>query len=156
MAKGWKPQLQDPITITIATNASSGSNTNIKTRSLSRPHIPRSSSAELLSKFSPDSSPDDNTTNLRHELERQLDGRFASVRKSRSESPLRHSDVPVTAGRMSRMPQDPRIAKRNSDVRLEVGMGLLEKENEKERGKKTGRMAFEEVKNKPLPKIAAL
>jgi len=153
MAKGWKPQLQDQVTN--ATNSS-----NVKRRG-SRAHIPRSSSAELLSKFSPDSSPDDNTVNLRNELERELDGRLAlgkreSVRKSRSESPLRHSDLPGRATslfprdvRLSRMPQEPRIMKRNSETRLEVGMGLLE-------GKEKKRMTFDEVKNKPLPKIAAL
>lgn len=164
MAKGWKPQLQDPVPIAGPSNSGTATTNNVKTPtptpSLSRPHIPRSSSAELLSKFSPDSSPDDNTVNLRRELERQLDDRFASVRKSRSESPLRqmrHSDVPVAAKRMSRMPQDPRIAKRNSDVRMEVGMAMLERERERKgKGKERGRWEFEEVKNKPLPKIAAL
>jgi hypothetical protein len=121
MAKGWKPILQ-PSDTTILHHPGK---------------IVRSSSAEMLSKFSPDSSPDTSDVSPRTELERELANRLSlakrgSIRKSRSESPMRHSDIPLGPMRISRMPQEPYSPKRAK------------------------RMTFDDVKNKPLPKIAAL
>lgn len=121
MAKGWKPTLQ-PSDSTILHHPAK---------------ITRSSSAEMLSKFSPDSSPDTSDVSPRTELERELANRLsqakrASIRKSRSESPMQHSDGPIGPMRISRMPQEPYSPKRAK------------------------RMTFDDIKNKPLPKIAAL
>lgn len=136
MAKGWKPQLQ-------------GRQDGVNNHPL---RIIRSSSAELLSKFSPDSSPEDNSVNLRRELERELESVLSHassrpLRRSRSESPLRHSDIPggtthvnrVTM--ISRMPQNPRMPKH-----ADTGAGAQQ----------SRRMTYDELKNKPLPRIAAL
>ncbi|KAF2793673.1 hypothetical protein K505DRAFT_375197 [Melanomma pulvis-pyrius CBS 109.77] len=149
-AKGWKPRLHGQEE-TLERNAAK---------------ITRSSSAELLSKFSPDSSPDDNTVDLRKAFENELEARWSiamdsrdrvPVRKSRSASPLRGSAVPESsakgrdelAGRatkVSRMPQEPRIAKQTT-ARIGVGAGKVIEGR---------RLTFDEVKNKPLPRIAAL
>ncbi|KAF1998169.1 hypothetical protein P154DRAFT_439759 [Amniculicola lignicola CBS 123094] len=121
--------------------------------------------------------------NLQHRLSLHLQmggpasaGPPIPIRKSRSESPLRHSDIPggaakisenfsgnssaSTTNRLSRLPREPTILKRNSrsfttgDTQGggEVGGGT--KEGIDRQGKRV--RTFEEVKNKPLPRIAAL
>ncbi|KAF2267275.1 hypothetical protein CC78DRAFT_94716 [Lojkania enalia] len=139
-AKGWKPKLRgqtDPSECLPII-------------------IPRASSAELLSRFSPDSSPDNNEVNLKNEFERELDLRdlgsnFANAlpfRKSRSVSPLRHSDILAgatnvfrasTLSRMSRNPSIPKQGENGPRIKAEAR-----------------RTTLDELKNKPLPKIAAL
>ncbi|KAH7135122.1 hypothetical protein B0J11DRAFT_547156 [Dendryphion nanum] len=163
MAKGWKPILQDQ-------DDSDPPEATTKD-SLPRVPIPRSSSTDLMSRlsvgadnilhrlaaesrFSPDSSPEDNSVNLRKELDKELDSIFGlpkhvkdmPFRKSRSASPLNHRSVDfgedsmniLRASTVSQMPQNPTIVKR------EIG------------GTDTRRMTFQEMKNKPLPKIAFL
>ncbi|KAF2467866.1 uncharacterized protein BDR25DRAFT_233152 [Lindgomyces ingoldianus] len=137
-AKGWKPRLQ-------------GQEETIEGQPSK---IIRSSSADLLSKFSPDSSPDGTEVSIGKELERELDLRLSfsgglPFRKTRSASPLRHSDMPTGAANVgrsttvvSRLPQDPVI--------LKAGENMTAGKPEKRR------MTFDELKNKPLPKIAAL
>lgn len=159
MAKGWKPILQDQDEMRKSSHDAM--------RKISHGAIlNRSSSAELLnrlnagadnilhkfsleSRFSPDASPEDNKISLRKELDRELDSRHSYVkntrafRKSRSASSLFQSDwslaedlASIGAGTVtvSRMPQDPVIVKK----------------------KAARRMTFDEIKNKPLPKIASL
>jgi hypothetical protein len=137
MAKGWKPQLQQGF--------ESGRRNGLdlpqhKSRSI------RSSSAELLSRFSPDSSPERDDISLTGEIERELNTRLAlakreSVRKSRSESPLRDGHGVTAAGgsegvvRLSRMPQSLKMAKRGSARSV---------------------LTVADLENKPLPKIAVL
>ncbi|KAF2179882.1 hypothetical protein K469DRAFT_594590 [Zopfia rhizophila CBS 207.26] len=131
-AKGWKPQLrgQEEASESLPIN------------------IPRSSSVNF-SRFSPDSSPEDNEVSMRKEFEKELDrrlsfGKTLPFRKIRSESPLRHSDIPGGAETISRtitlsgLPRDPMDAKDGPKV------------------KHMSQMTLEELKNKPLPNIAAL
>ncbi|KAF2733379.1 hypothetical protein EJ04DRAFT_273561 [Polyplosphaeria fusca] len=124
-AKGWKPTLR-------------GQGEPAETPPIV---IPRSSSADLLSKFSPDSSPD-NEVNLKREFERELDFRLTLIRslpfrKSRSESPLRpKSDIPLGAG--------------------DVARGSTGSRTPREADAVARRMTYDDVKNKPLPRIAAL
>ena len=118
MSKGWKPQLKDQV-------ERSSPRSSFQT--------PRSVSADLLSRFSPDTSPDDEKVSLRKELERNLDMRLSSerslpVHKILSSDPLRYSPSPESSDVEAR-------------AKLE-GRGRL--------------MTFDEVKNKPLPKIAVL
>jgi hypothetical protein len=136
MAKGWKPQLH----------------CQEEGKEHRPPKMVRSSSAELLSKFSPDSSPEDNV-NLRTELERELDVHLSLVnsrhlvRKTRSESPLRHSDIPGGATSAANLVRASTISRMSLDLRAS-------KHGDTALG--TKRMTFDEIKNKPLPKIAAL
>ncbi|ORY19276.1 hypothetical protein BCR34DRAFT_528201 [Clohesyomyces aquaticus] len=139
-AMGWKPRLQNPEELGAGKSQPS--------------KIIRSSSAELLSRFSPDSSPDGTEISIRKELERELDLRLSHpsglpFRKTRSASPLRHSDIPGGAANLdrattvvSRMPQDPMSRKGRESGTVGVG--------------EKRRMTFDELKNKPLPKIAML
>lgn len=126
MSKGWKPQLKD----------------QIDRGEVHPAKILRSSSADLLSRFSPDTSPDDDKVNLRREFERDLDLRMSSekflpVRKIRSADPLEYSPSPLNAATTSRL-------SKTGDA--EAGAQMLDRV----------RRTFDEVKNKPLPKIAIL
>ncbi|KAF2685088.1 hypothetical protein K458DRAFT_20116 [Lentithecium fluviatile CBS 122367] len=135
MSKGWKPQLKD----------------RVERTGLDTTKIIRSSSADLLSRFSPDTSPDDERVSLRKEFERDLDLRLASekflpVRKIRSADPLRQSPSPPHAvtgvGRVS-------TTTSRASITSDAGAGAQMSDRER-------RMTFDEVKNKPLPKIAML
>lgn len=142
--KGWKPQLKDQ-------------DEKIETQA---PRIPRSSSAELLSKFSPDSSPDDDKVDLRQQFEKDLDFRlsfdkFLPFRKIRSADPIRHSDIPGGAANAiraafstSRSPQTPKSPKTTDESN--------DAASKPQTPAQVWRMAFDDMKNKPLPKIAPL
>ena len=120
----------------------------------------RASSADLAlpSKFSPDTSPSSSNEpgerNLRAEIERELDKRLIShpnpqVRKSSSQSTIRHSNPNAV------------VQQAGEDTMAGSSQEVSQKEKAKERhGKRMtttlDRNKFDEVKNKPLPRIAAL
>jgi hypothetical protein len=130
MAMGWKPQL-------------AGTKTQVEPAvlfaTLKAAQFVRSSSAELLSRFSPNSSPDDDDKTPQGELERSLDSRIVVTknlpfRKSRSAGALAS---PVGA-------------------KLVVSSVLKDVKEEKTRvlpSERRRRMTLDEVKNKPLPTI---
>lgn len=137
-AKGWKPQLKEQVE-------------NIERLAAK---IRRASSAEQLSRFSLGSSPENNEVDLRKELENQLDlrrgnSRALPFRKTRSASALRHSDVPAgianinQALTMGTMPQDVHDPK---SWHVDYGPSAV----------RAGRPPHDEMKYKPLPRIAAL
>jgi hypothetical protein len=150
MAIGWKPQLAEPMQKPEEHTSAERPSVHNK---LAR--IVRSSSAELLSRFSPDSSPDNDDKNPRGELEHNMDLRARVMielpfRHSRSVGPssqpevsvdARSSIVEAAAAMVSNMPQDLQVRKSR----------VLHSEPEARR-----KMWFDEVKNKPLPKIAKL
>ncbi|CAO2647346.1 Nn.00g082680.m01.CDS01 [Neocucurbitaria sp. VM-36] len=112
----------------------------------------QSSSADFLSRFSPDTSPDDDKKRPHEELERELNPRRASAgavpfprSRSADHSQMRHASNPAeaAASMLRQMPLDLRMQKGR-----DVSSGG-------EEGGMRG-MTFEEVKNKPLPKIAVL
>jgi hypothetical protein len=150
MAMGWKPQLASQ------TQEQRGKerlslDTTLPIKLVRRV---RSSSAELLSRFSPDSSPDKDTT-PQQELERNLDLRARVMkelpfRRSRSADPMTKPEASgsvsfglaeAAAAMISNMPHDVQVPKSR----------VLHSEPESQR-----RMTYDEVKNKPLPKIAIL
>jgi hypothetical protein len=130
MAMGWKPQL-------------AGSKTQVEPAvsfaSLKAAQLVRSSSAQLLSRFSPDNSPDDDDKTPQGELERNIDSRIVVTknlpfRKSRSADALVR---PVIGGTVvSTVPEDLKTEKTR----------VLHSERKR-------RMTMDEVKNKPLPTI---
>lgn len=137
-AMGWKPQLPDEARLEDTLSVP------IKLH-----HLTRSSSAEFMSRFSPESSPDNNDITPRDELERNIDLRSRVMKELPFTRPTssvlagggaRSSVVEAAAAMVSRMPSDLLVAKR-----------VLHSEPVARR-----RMRFEEVKNKPLPKIAML
>lgn len=172
MAMGWKPKLK-------SSNEGTDSTPIL---------IPRASSAELLSKFSPDTSPEDNNINLRRAFERDLDHRLSMMvkktRKSRSSSPLRHSEIPDGATTVSRASsstlRDPfgsgaskngmwispqstgqssrRLTFDGGDSAASSNTRGAMSISPQSTGGSTRRLTstFDDVKNKPLPKIAAL
>ncbi|KAF2743252.1 hypothetical protein M011DRAFT_451796 [Sporormia fimetaria CBS 119925] len=149
MALGWKPELR------CATDTDVKERLETKRQSV----MVRSASQELLSLPDLDSSPDGSLTSLRKELEKDLDCSGAQIWKSQSESLLRagtglEAEEKDIAGRVSRMPQRPKIPKRGSDERSSVSIG--DSGNEGAEGKRARRLTMEESKNKPLPKIAVL
>ncbi|KAH7413668.1 hypothetical protein DE146DRAFT_2515 [Phaeosphaeria sp. MPI-PUGE-AT-0046c] len=143
-AMGWKPQLADePRTDTLSVP--------IKLH-----HLTRSSSAEFMSRFSPDSSPDNTDITPRGELERNIDVRSRVMKElpftrqtltlpvapaGRVSDGARSSIVEAAAAMVSKMPPDLMVPKTR----------VLHSEPDKRR-----KMRFEDVKNKPLPKIAKL
>jgi hypothetical protein len=135
MSKGWKPQLKDRAE-------------RIEVPSLK---IPRSSSADLLSRFSPDTSPDDEGVSLRKELEKNLFMRlnsevFLPLRKIQSADPLRYSpSPPMAAANLWRTSTATNRASKTSEV--DTGAQVDEE---------GAKMPFDKLKNKPLPKIAML
>ncbi|KAF1951616.1 hypothetical protein CC80DRAFT_480898 [Byssothecium circinans] len=146
-SKGWKPQLNDQ-TETME---------NQQTRQ--SPPIIRSSSADPLSIFSPDTSPDNDQLDLRFEIEKELDLRAnidqsVAMRRIRSEDPIRFSGLMSDAsvaraatlvGRMPMLGQGIRVLK---SARKDDGSTVSDA--------RAGAKTFEELKNKPLPKIAVL
>lgn len=161
--RSWKPQLETPQLEKAQSASQEESNEAVPAKIFK---LVRSSSAELLSKFSPDSSPDDDKVNLRKELEKELDDIRLSIekilpfRKYRSASPLRHSDIPAGAANVaraasttvSRTPQNANMQPKHgggggsADASAGAQMPAAQ----------ARRMTFDELKNKPLPKIAAL
>ncbi|KAF2106608.1 hypothetical protein BDV96DRAFT_654610 [Lophiotrema nucula] len=139
-AKGWKPTLR---------------NQDHQAESLPI-HIPRSSSADLLSKFSPDSSPEDNNVSMRTQFEMDLELRLSlikalPIRKSQSASPLRHSDIAVGATNATRSSSRTQTRRNSTNARHTDDTVAGAQSN-----RMTFEKTFEEIKNKPLPKIAAL
>jgi hypothetical protein len=148
MAMGWKPQLaaqttksEDEAPVTVPVKIA---------------RIVRSSSAELLSRFSPDSSPDNDDKTPRHELDRNIDLRARVMkelpfRRSRSDSYMSQADATAgatsveeaAAALVSNVPQDSKLPKGRT----------LHSEGV---GKRKEVLKYDEVKNKPLPKIAVL
>jgi hypothetical protein len=128
-AKGWKPQLTGQAEVLEGTS----------------PTLVRTSYAELLSKVSVESSAEGGAReSLREALENALDKQWnittdskkiKPIRKTRSESPIRRLDILEESKErrsvmmVSRMPQDLAMKRR---------------------------MTFDELKDKPLPRIAAL
>ncbi|KAJ4377437.1 hypothetical protein N0V83_000262 [Neocucurbitaria cava] len=162
MAMGWKPQLASrPSQGQIQTGAQNQSQEQDRRTSPDTQAVPiklvklvQSTSADFLSRFSPDTSPDDDMRRPREDLERELDARRASAsampsRRSRSadHSQMRQVSNPAeaAASMLRQMPMDLRMQK--GRVVSSGGVGLEER-----------RMTntYEEMKNKPLPKIAVL
>lgn len=140
-AIGWKPQLADQ------SRPDDTLSVPIKLHQLTR-----SSSAEFLSRFSPDSSPDNNDVTPGGELERNIELRSRVMKElpftrqtlappASNGAGARSSIVEAAAAMVSRMPSDLMVPKTR----------VLHSEPVARR-----RMRFEEVKNKPLPKIAML
>lgn len=151
-ARGWKPHLPDQ---------HAGPTPETQRPPATEPVAPfklvQSASAHFLSRFSPDTSPDDDTKTPRDELERNIAWRTHSTnalpyRRSRSVEIMRHSSASAAspaeaaASMRFRMPQDLRT-QGNWPAHAEADM--------ERRGKMT-MAAFNQVKNKPLPKIAVL
>jgi hypothetical protein len=140
MAMGWKPQLA------VKTQEQEKSASQTLSVFTTLPRIVRSSSAELLSRFSSDTSPESDDKTPQGELERNLDLRARVMkelpfRRSRSADPMVCPDV--TSGAAGSIKEEGGV--RGGETRMlhsEVG--------------RKWRMRFEEVKNKPLPKIAIL
>jgi hypothetical protein len=136
MAMGWKPQLA------VKTQEQDKSDSDVSSIRTKIPRIVRSSSAELLSRFSPDTSPESDEKSPREELERNLSLRARVMkelpfRRSRSADPMVCLDATSGAVRS--------VKEQGGETRMlhsEVG--------------RKWRMGFEEMKNKPLPKIAVL
>jgi len=152
MAMGWKPQLAGQ-----PTKQEPQAETEVISVPLKLARIVRSSSAELLSRFSPDSSPDNNDKTPRRELERSIDMKARVMkelpfRRSRSADCVAHVGVDAGAGASSCLdePAKTTISDLPQDVTLPKNR-VLHSEPERKR-----RMTFDEVKNKPLPKIAML
>lgn len=105
----------------------------------------RSSSAALLSRFSPDSSPDNNDKTSQGELERNISGRAKVMkelpfRRSRSADYLAQAKIDADVSSDGQEPDQQEVRSR-----------ILHSEPERKR-----RMTFDQLKNKPLPKIAVL
>ena len=151
MAMGWKPQLAGQPT------KQTQAEPEVQSMPLKLARIVRSSSAELLSRFSPDSSPDNIDKTPRRELERSIDTRARVMkelpfRRSRSADCVAHAGVDASAGASSSLDEAAKttISDLPQDVTL-LKNRVLHSEPERKR-----RMTFDEVKNKPLPKIAML
>jgi hypothetical protein len=143
MAIGWKPQLPD---LDLGqkqglTGVERQTSEALPVRLLKLTH---SSSEGFLSRFSPDTSPDDDLKKPHQELERELDSRLITRKpvpaRSRSADPMRHSSVPTvveaTTIMISKMPQDletPKARPVSTDAKPKI--------------------PFEELKDKSLPKI---
>ncbi|OAL46887.1 hypothetical protein IQ07DRAFT_614102 [Pyrenochaeta sp. DS3sAY3a] len=155
-AKGWKPHLPSSSSEDHRKSPSEEDTDTPLTQSVPIKLVKlvhSSSAADFLSRFSPDTSPDDDSVSPRRELEREIDrtttARHSNPRplpRSRSADPVRRSlgagagagagvgavnPAEAAATMLSRMPQDLRM-------------------------QKTRRREFDEVKNKPLPRIANL
>ncbi|KAH7071521.1 hypothetical protein BKA63DRAFT_74302 [Paraphoma chrysanthemicola] len=153
MAMGWKPQLTSQVTMS--------DDQDLLTVPATVTRIVKSSSADLLSRFSPDSSPDNNDKTPRRELDRNIDMRARVMkelpfRRSRSDSYMSQADA--TAGATSveeaaaamvrNMPQDLKLLNVPQEVQGAQGRVLHSEVARKK--------SYDEVKNKPLPKIAVL
>ncbi|KAI8933064.1 hypothetical protein NX059_009709 [Plenodomus lindquistii] len=147
MAMGWKPQL--------AGQAVHGSKIKANVEQVKPLPLPRSASAGFLSNFSPDISPYNDDTTFNDAYGRALDTRTIA----RKPLPNRHSwdlgamgpNADATTGAvdpaeaaammLSKMPRDIMVRGRKSSGALTDGQR---------------RARFEDVKNKPLPRIAHL
>lgn len=145
MAIGWKPQLNGQMR-----QSSQDSQESVPRAPSVPPKLVQSVSAGFLSRFSPDPSPNDDEKWPHRELEKELDARVIvrkplPVRRSWSAEALRYdamvgaTDPAAAAATMlSRMPRDIRMHRRDVDVGMRA------------------KMQYEQVKNKPLPRIAVL
>ncbi|KAH4338047.1 hypothetical protein HBH98_214100 [Parastagonospora nodorum] len=146
----WKSQLPNKI----EERSSEQNAPDVASASIKLNKVVRSSSAEFMSRFSPDSSPDSDETTPRQQLERNFDLRARVMkelpfRRSRSAGASTHPDVSAGAQRssiveaaaamVSNMPQDLMMPKTR----------LMHSEP-----KKNG--AWDDWRNKPLPRIAHL
>jgi hypothetical protein len=141
MAIGWKPQLPD-----LDLEQKEGLTGNEQQASEIQPvrlvKLTHSSSEGFLSRFSPDTSPDNDLKKSHQELERELAARLITRKpvpaRSRSADPMRHSSVPTVAEAatvmISKMPQD-----------LETPKARPVSTDDKPK------TPFEEGKDKPLP-----
>ena len=167
MAMGWKPQLtartqSETPTQEQDTQAPLAESPSVagKTGKI----VQRASATDFLSRFSPDTSPDDDAKRPRYELDRELAAisnvAGLPVRRSRSEEPMSLQSGPSGSGgaanpaeaaatMLSRMPQDLRMQKNRVSS---AGEPLSQSQSKRT----TIAMSFEDVKNKPLPKIAVL
>jgi hypothetical protein len=153
MTIGWKPQL----TNRTEEQDSDQPVPDVTSATIKLAKIVSSSSAELLSRFSPDSSPDNDETTPRRQFERNLDLRARVMkelpfRRSRSAGATARPDVEAGAQRssiveaaaaamVSNMPQDLMMPKAR----------ILRSEPEGRRN-----MTWGDWRNKPLPRIAKL
>jgi hypothetical protein len=149
MAMGWKPHLISP-----TPDPEEQSPLEFLSMSTKLARIVRSSSAELLSRFSPDSSVDNDDIAPALEVERNSDLRPRIMkelpfRRSRSAGPVTHPDVSAGAG-SSIVDEAAKAMVKGMPEDLVKTRHL---HSEPERRRKTW---FEEAKNKPLPKIAIL
>ncbi|KAF2827135.1 hypothetical protein CC86DRAFT_406356 [Ophiobolus disseminans] len=142
MAMGWKPQLAGS-----STRQDDDLEPETESVPLKLARIVRSSSAELLSRFSPDSSPDNDDRTPQRELERNIDARVRVMK----ELPFRRSRSADHVGRADTFSGASEEAMSRKFVSKDTKARVLHSEPEWKR-----RMTFDEVKNKPLPKIAIL
>ncbi|KAH7396196.1 hypothetical protein BKA66DRAFT_259519 [Pyrenochaeta sp. MPI-SDFR-AT-0127] len=151
-AMGWRPNVPDQ-----HHHHSSEVQRAPETEVVAPFKLVQSASAHFLSRFSPDTSPDDDFKTPRTELERNIDMRTqgakaARYRRSRSAEPMRHSSASAAspaeaaATMRIRMPQDLRT-QRNWESNTEA---------DSESRRKMTTATYDEVKNKPLPRIALL
>ncbi|KAF2851884.1 hypothetical protein T440DRAFT_46451 [Plenodomus tracheiphilus IPT5] len=148
MAMGWKPQLAGQTDLPSQSKVDSGRN---------KPSVlTQSTSAGFLSSFSPDISPSDDDATFSDVYGDALNARKVArkplpIRRSSSAGAIRlHADATTgavdpaeaAAVMLSRMPKDIRLQGRRSSG------GFLEGGQKKAK--------FEDVKNKPLPRIAIL
>jgi len=147
----WKSQLPNRI----EERGPEPNTPDVATASIKLNNVVRSSSAEFMSRFSPDSSPDSDETTPRRQLERNFDLRARVMkelpfRRSRSAGASTHPDVSAGAQRssiveaaaammVSNMPQDLMMPKSR----------LMHSEPKKKAG-------WDDWRNKPLPRIAML
>ncbi|KAH8731751.1 hypothetical protein GQ44DRAFT_603304 [Phaeosphaeriaceae sp. PMI808] len=141
MAIGWKPELAGQAQELVEEHSPQISSMPAK---LSK--LVRSSSAELLSRFSPDSSPDNDEKTPWRELERNIDLRMRVMK----ELPFGrvNSIHPAVTGNASGDAVASGAAGSNAPQELRVSKTRI---LHSEFGNK--RRTYDEVKNKPLPKI---
>jgi hypothetical protein len=146
MAMGWKPQLPD-LDLSQRQDPSENGLQASATLSIKVVKLIHRSSDGFLSRFSPDTSPDDDMKRPHQEFEKELDARLITRKpvpaRSRSDDPMRHSSTPTVAeaaaAMVSNMPRDLETPKSRSASADAVLKGMI---------------PFGEVKNEPLPKIA--
>ncbi|KAF2024378.1 hypothetical protein EK21DRAFT_104688 [Setomelanomma holmii] len=163
MAMGWKPQL-------VGQRATAEEEAEIEAppAPTKLPRIVRSSSADLLSRFSPDTSPDNDDKTPRRELEYNIDAHARVMkelpfRRSRSDSYLGNSDADATVGASS-FEQAAAAMVGNMPLDLKLGKNVGRTSHSEEARKRdggsegggSGVLTYEQLKNKPLPNIAVV
>ncbi|KAL5117372.1 hypothetical protein ACEQ8H_004688 [Pleosporales sp. CAS-2024a] len=150
MTIGWKPLLTDSLEDRNLDQAMP----DVTCASIKLTKVVRASSAELLSRFSPDTSPDDDETTPRRQLERNFDLRARVMkelpfRRSRSVGPTSRSDVDVGVQRSS-------IVEAAAAMVSNMPQDLIPKTRMRSRPERKKTMMWDDWRNKPLPRIAKL
>lgn len=168
MAMGWKPQLSNLTHQTQPTTIHNDSATEIILEKSVKQV--QSTSAGFLSHFSPDIHPDDSTKFPQPELKVAIDVHSLPLKPLRhhraaSVSALQYNRIPVVAAdpaeaakrMLSKMPKDIKVPRPVQGNRRSMVLGevtgntkrVMKVDNRKEKV-----MVYEEIKNKPLPRIA--